>query len=55
MKHLGDTTKINGFDIGPVGRITYGNPCQNLSVAGKRAGLERRRSGLFMETVRIIK
>ena len=63
MKHLGDISKINGADIEPVDIITFGSPCQDLSVAGKRAGLkhenngddETTRSGLFMEAVRIIK
>lgn len=63
MKHLGDISKINGAEIEPVDIITFGSPCQDLSVAGKRAGLkheahgddETTRSGLFMEAVRIIK
>lgn len=63
MKHLGSVTDINGGDIEPVDIITFGSPCQDLSVAGKRAGLkheangddETTRSGLFMEAVRIIK
>ena len=55
MKHLGDITKINGADIEPVDVITAGSPCQDLSVAGKRAGLEGERSGLFIEQIRIIK
>ena len=55
MKHLGDITKINGAEIEPVDVVTAGSPCQDLSVAGKRAGLEGERSGLFMEQIRIIK
>lgn len=55
MKHLGDITKMNGFSAPPVDVITFGSPCQDLSVAGKRAGLAGERSGLFMEAVRIIK
>lgn len=55
MKHLGDVTKINGAEIEPVDIISFGSPCQDLSVAGKRAGLDGERSGLFMEAVRIIK
>ena len=55
MKHLGDITKMNGFNTPPVDVITFGSPCQDLSVAGKRAGLAGERSGLFMEAVRIIK
>lgn len=55
MKHYGDITKINGATVEPVDIITFGSPCQDLSVAGKRAGLEGSRSGLFMEAIRIIK
>lgn len=55
MKHLGDISKINGAEIPPVDIITFGSPCQDLSVAGKQAGLEGSRSGLFREAVRIIK
>lgn len=55
MKHLGDITRISGYDAEPVDCITFGSPCQDLSVAGKRAGLAGQRSGLFMEAVRIIK
>lgn len=55
MKHLGDVSKINGAEIEPVDVITFGSPCQDLSVAGKRAGLEGERSGLFMEAIRIVK
>jgi len=55
MKHLGDITKINGAEIPPVDCVTGGSPCQDLSVAGKRAGLDGERSGLFMEQIRIVK
>lgn len=55
MKHLGDICKINGAEIEPVDCITGGSPCQDLSIAGKRAGLAGERSGLFMEQVRIVK
>ena len=63
MKHLGSVTDVHGGEIEPVDIITFGSPCQDLSVAGKRAGLkheangdeETTRSGLFMEAVRIIK
>lgn len=55
MKHLGDITKVDGAEIKPVDIVTFGSPCQDLSVAGKRAGLDGERSGLFMEAVRIIK
>lgn len=53
MKHLGDITKIKNAPF--VDCITFGSPCQDLSIAGKRAGLAGKRSGLFMEAVRIIK
>ena len=55
VKQLGDVTKINGAEIEPVDIITFGSPCQDLSVAGTRVGLSGQRSGLFMEAVRIIK
>jgi DNA (cytosine-5)-methyltransferase 1 len=63
MKHLGDITKINGALIEPVDLITFGSPCQDLSVAGKREGMKHQdkgdeattRSGLFIEAIRIIK
>ena len=63
MKHLGSVTDVHGAEVEPVDIITFGSPCQDLSVAGKRAGLkheangdeETTRSGLFMEAVRIIK
>lgn len=55
MRHLGDISKINGADIEPVDVITGGSPCQDLSIAGKRAGLAGARSGLFMEQIRVIK
>ena len=56
MKHLGDITKINGAEIEPVDIITFGSPCQDLSVAGKQLGIhEGERSNLFFEAVRIIK
>lgn len=55
MKHLGDITKIHGDKIEPVDCITFGSPCQDLSIAGCRAGLAGERSGLFMEAVRVIK
>lgn len=53
--HLGDITKIHGDQIEPVDCITFGSPCQDLSIAGRRAGLAGGRSGLFVEAVRIIK
>lgn len=55
MKHLGDITKLNGAEVPIVDVICGGSPCQDLSVAGKRAGLAGERSGLFMEQIRIIK
>lgn len=56
MKHLGDITNINGSKIQPVDVITFGSPCQDLSVAGKRAGIhEGTRSNLFFEAIRIIR
>lgn len=55
MKHLGDITKISGYTAPIVDCIIGGSPCQDLSVAGKRAGLDGERSGLFMEQIRIIK
>ena len=55
MKHLGDITKISGYTAPIVDCIVGGSPCQDLSVAGKRAGLDGERSGLFMEQVRIVK
>jgi DNA (cytosine-5)-methyltransferase 1 len=50
-----DVSDVNGAEIPPVDCIIFGSPCQDLSVAGKRAGLEGERSGLFHEAVRIIK
>ena len=63
MKHLGDISKVNGAEIEPVDVITFGSPCQDLSVAGRQAGMKHEsngdstttRSGLFIEAVRIIK
>ena len=63
VKHHGSITDVKGNEVAPVDVITFGSPCQDLSVAGKRAGLkhedngdeETTRSGLFMEAVRIIK
>jgi DNA (cytosine-5)-methyltransferase 1 len=55
MKHLGDINKIDGSKIPPVDIITAGFNCQDLSVAGKRAGLRGERSGLFFQIPRIIK
>lgn len=55
MIHLGDITGVHGDQIEPVDIITFGSPCQDLSQAGKRAGLDGSRSGLFMEAIRIFK
>ena len=55
MKHYGDITKISGYDLPVVDCITGGSPCQDLSIAGNRAGLKGERSGLFMEQIRIVK
>lgn len=56
MKHLGSVTEIDGAAIEPVDIITFGSPCQDLSVAGKQLGIhEGQRSNLFFEAVRIIK
>ena len=55
MAHVGDITKLNGAELPPVDIICGGSPCQDLSVAGARAGLAGARSGLFMEQVRLVK
>ena len=55
MKHYGDVSKLNGAELPPVDIITFGSPCQDMSVAGKRAGLSGARSNLFYEAVRIVK
>ena len=54
MKHFGDVHGLNGADLEPVDIITFGSPCQDLSIAGKRSGLGGSRSGLFYEAVRVI-
>ena len=54
MKHYGDVHGLNGADLEPVDIITFGSPCQNLSIAGKRAGLRGEQSSLFFEAVRVI-
>ena len=53
--HLGDISLIDGGEIPPVDVITFGSPCQDLSVAGKQSGLAGKRSGLFFDAVRIIR
>ena len=63
MKHLGDISRVNGAEIEPVDIISFGSPCQSLSIEGKREGIkhtehgdeETTRSGLFYEAIRIIK
>jgi len=55
MLHVGDITKLKGAELPPVDIVCGGSPCQDLSVAGKRAGLAGERSGLFLEQIRIIK
>ena len=55
MKHYGDVSKLNGTELPPIDIITFGSPCQDMSVAGKRAGLSGARSNLFYEAVRIVK
>ena len=55
MKHYGDVSALNGADLPPVDIITFGSPCQDMSIAGKRSGLDGSRSSLFYEAVRIIK
>ena len=56
MKHLGSVTDVKGDEVEPVDIITFGSPCQDLSVAGKQAGIhEGERSNLFFEAIRIIK
>lgn len=56
LEHLGNVSHINGADITPVDVITFGSPCQDVSVAGKQAGLhEGERSSLFFQAIRIIR
>ena len=55
MKHYGDISTLNGAELEAVDVITFGSPCQDMSVAGKRSGLGGSRSSLFYEAVRIIK
>ena len=55
VKHLGDIKDIDGTEIEPVDIISFGSPCQDLSIAGKRAGLEGEKSNLFYEAIRVIK
>lgn len=55
VKHYGDISKIKGNEVEPVDIITFGSPCQDMSIAGKRAGLDGSRSNLFYEAIRIVK
>lgn len=55
MTHLGNISEVSGSEIDPVDIITFGSPCQDMSVAGKREGLGGNRSSLFYEAIRIIK
>ncbi|MBE5719489.1 MAG: DNA (cytosine-5-)-methyltransferase [Ruminiclostridium sp.] len=55
IKHYGDVSSLNGAELPPVDIITFGSPCQDMSIAGKRGGLDGSRSSLFYEAVRIIK
>lgn len=55
VKHYGDVSAINGADLPPVDIITFGSPCQDMSIAGKRDGLDGSRSSLFYEAIRIVK
>ena len=54
MKHYGDISKLSGAKLPPVDIITFGSPCQDMSIAGKRAGLGGSRSNLFYEALRVI-
>lgn len=55
VKHYGDVSVLDGAELPPVDIITFGSPCQNMSIAGKREGLEGRQSSLFYEAVRIVR
>jgi DNA (cytosine-5)-methyltransferase 1 len=55
MKHYGDVSCLDGSKVEPVDIITFGSPCQDMSVAGKRDGLDGERSSLFYEAIRIVK
>ena len=55
VEHLGDINSIRGDEIAPVDIITFGSPCTDMSVAGKRAGLDGRQSCLFYQAIRIVK
>ena len=55
VRHYGDVSAISGADLPPVDIITFGSPCQDMSIAGKRDGLDGSRSSLFYEAIRIVK
>ena len=55
MQHLGDISRVNGAEIPPVDIITFGSPCTDLSIAGRRDGLGGKQSSLFFQALRIIK
>ena len=55
VKHYGDISKMDGGKVEPVDIITFGSPCTDMSIAGKRAGLDGKQSCLFYEAVRVIK
>ena len=55
VEHYGDVSALNGAELSPVDIITFGSPCQDMSIAGKRAGLDGSRSNLFYQAVRIVK
>ena len=55
VKHYGDVSTLSGEKLPPVDIITFGSPCQDMSIAGKRAGLDGSRSNLFYEAIRIVK
>ena len=55
MIHYGDVSALSGADLPPVDIITFGSPCQDMSIAGRRAGLDGERSGLFHQAIRIIR
>ena len=55
MKHYGDISALDGAEVEPVDIVTFGSPCQDMSLAGRRDGLSGSRSSLFYEAIRIIK
>lgn len=55
MRHIGDISRVNGAELEPVDIITFGSPCQDMSVAGRRAGLDGAKSSLFYQAVRVIR